>query len=75
MIRKGFDHFLLLVTFRYRGLNHLEQYCILTIDSSLAIISLRKRELFALLQICSCCHVDVCVYLCSVSLPYSFIDL
>ena len=26
--RKGFDHFLICVTFQYRGLNHLGQYCI-----------------------------------------------
>ena len=28
----GFDHFIMLMTFQYRGLNHLELYCILTIE-------------------------------------------
>ena len=32
-IRKGFDHFLTRATFQYRGLNHLEQYYILTIEA------------------------------------------
>ena len=33
MIKKGFNDFLMFVIFQYRGLNHLELHCTLTIEA------------------------------------------
>ena len=37
MIKMGFNHFCMFVNFQYRGLNHLELYCTLTIKAWLKL--------------------------------------
>ena len=44
-IKMGFNHSLMLVTFQYGGLNHLELYFIKTIEACLLIINFDCRYL------------------------------